>query len=191
MNKLKIISITLLCLALTACASGRWECQVKTGPGGKGVEGGCKVEGVWYQQAMNFLRPSINMLAESMGFTYEEWSSSDFSDFSLGVNSSSVSIKNNTVQVVVYQGSSEIGRNSFSVYRQGNSYYFSNPSSVKNWAYNFIDIADYTDVEFDLEKSSSGTVTVSAKENNVTKASASVYYPGQAHCDGPICYEEK
>ena len=189
MNKFKIIFIAILSLTLTACSSsGKWSCQVQTNSGGP--SGGCKIEGVWYQQAMNFLRPSINMLAESMGFTYEDWSSSDFSDFSLGVNSSSVSIKNNSVKVLVYQGTSLIGSKSFAVYRQSNDYFFSNPSSVKNWAYNFVDIADYTDVEFDLVKSSSGTVTVAAKENNVTKASASVYYPGQAYCDGPICYEE-
>lgn len=131
------------------------------------------------------------MIAETMGYTYEDWSSSDFSDFSLGVNSSSVSIKNNSVKIVVYQSSSQIGSKSFSVYRQSNAYYFSNPTSVKSWASNYIDIADYTDVEFDLVKSSSGTVSVTARENNIPKASATTYYPGQAYCEGSICYEEK
>jgi hypothetical protein len=187
MNKFKVILIAILSFTLTAC-SGVWSCGAQTGPAG--TTGGCKVQGVWYQQAMNFLRPSINMLAESMGFTYQDWSSSDFSDFSLGVNSSSVSIKNNSVKVLVYQGASLLGSKNFSVYRQSNDYFFSNPSAVKDWGYNFVDIADYTDVEFDLVKSSSGTITVGAKENNVTKASASVYHRRQGYCDNGICYEE-
>lgn len=131
------------------------------------------------------------MLAESLGFTFEDWSTSDFSHFSLKVNDSTVSVKNNIVNVVIYQDSAEIGNKSFTVYRQGDQYYFSNPTSVKNWAYNFIDISDYVDVEFDLIKNSAGTVSIAAKENNVTKASASTYYRGTAYCDGPICYEEK
>lgn len=139
---------------------------------------------------MNFLRPSVNMLAETMGYTFEDWSSTDFSDFSLRVNGSTVSVKNDEVQVLVYQGGAQIGAKSFSVHRLNDDYYFSDPSSVKNWAYNFVDVADYTDVKFDLEKQSSGVITVAAVENNISKASASTYYKGEAYCEGSICYEE-
>src|SRR5690554_7648233 len=81
---IKVITIVLLCAVITGC---KWyirsECNI---PGPCKIEGG--VEGTFQAQLMRELRPITEMLAQSMGFTYEDWAALDPSDFALTVQGS-------------------------------------------------------------------------------------------------------
>lgn len=192
MSPIKLISAVAIVSSITACStSGTWSCEIGSVGGGK-PSGSCRIEGVWYREAMNFLRPTVNMLAETSGYSFTDWSNSDFGDFSLRVNDSTVKIRNENVVVKVFSGASIIGTKTFKVKRSGNVYRLANSDTAKNWALNFLNSADYVEVDYSIEKSAPGLVTISAQEKGTTKASASIHYKGGGSmCRGSVCYKER
>lgn len=159
---IKVITIVLLCAVITGC---KWyirsECNI---PGPCKIESG--VEGTFQAQLMRELRPITEMLAQSMGFTYEDWAALDPSDFALTVQGSYAN--SNSASVTVMSGNQSIGSSTFALNNVGGTYTFANPNSVKAWSQQFVDLADSIKVELMVVETD--TFSASIKENGITRA---------------------
>ncbi|NWO06680.1 MAG: hypothetical protein HLX50_13615 [Alteromonadaceae bacterium] len=170
-QSVKFIIIVLLCVVITSCKwYVRGECNV---PGPCKVEGG--VEGTMQAKLMRELRPITEMLAQSMGFTYEDWVALDPSDFAFTVQGSYAT--STSASVTVMSGNQSIGSSTFALNNVGGTYTFANPNSVKSWSQQFTDLADSIKVE--LMVAQTDTFSTSIKENGISRATYTHAPPNQ------------
>lgn len=178
MNKSKIFKIIFVVFMCSTVAGCRWyvrgTCDVP-GPSCQ-VEGG--IEGSFQAKLMRELQPLAEMLAQSTGFTYEEWSALDPSDFSLTVQGSYVTAE--SAKVVLLDGSYEVAQSTFQVNNVGGTYTFATPSQVKQWSEQYVHLADSVRVE--LQVADTGSISTSLNERGSARASttfgSSVTDPG-------------
>lgn len=185
----KLAGVIAVSTSLVGCASsGSWKCSIEGGPSQEPVAK-CEVSGTWEMQAMRLIRPINTMLAETIGYSFSDWQNSNFNDFAIKLDGVSSTIKNNTVIVKVYDGLNLLGSQSFTVVKVDGQYKFSAPDSVKQWAFNYIDLGSSVKLDFDIAHTDPGTVTVQAKHQNQIKASASAYLPSRSSTSPPIYNE--
>lgn len=194
MKKTLILSIaSVAALSLSGCATTKGYCKVKGG-GDSGTTWECGVEGEIKQASI--FRPVLNLIASTGVFTYEDWSGFNAEEFTIKLDesSSTTNVNNNRVIVKVLSGDVVVGSKEFDVYKTGDSYRFSNPSSVKSWSQSFIDSAD--NVKIDFATSSTGiegaNTTISLEENGTTINGTSTTFQSVSYNnDGPGEWMEK
>lgn len=183
----KLITVLIATTSLSGC-NGYWKCGISSGSGGN--QAGCEIGGAFSMQAQKFIRPVNTMLAETLGYTFTEWESANFNDFSIKLEGAGTSIGGNKVTVIIYDGSSVLGSKVFDVYRTNGEYKFTSQALVKQWAYNYIDIGNKVEIDFDVQNTTAGNVSLQAKHQNTIKASSSAYLSSPPSKDIPLSAEQ-
>ncbi len=188
----KLASIVAISISLIGCSSTSsitWKCSIQGGPS-QDAMGQCEIGGKIDATISKLVRPINTMLAETIGYSFSDWESSNFDEFSIKVDGIDSTIKDNVVTIEVYEGSYVIGSKSFGVRKVNGDYKFVSPTSIKEWAYNFVDTGTDVKVDFDIQHVKAGDVVVQAKHKNVVKAAASIYLPARGHDNPPPINDE-
>lgn len=186
-----IITASLLItstLALSGCA-GRVYGEVnrqKTNEDGSVDRVVVGAEGTWGDQTM--LRTISEMIASLTGFSISDWNELDVSEYEIELDASFgtiATIEGNVATVSVFSSESIIGTQEFAVTQIGNKAKFSDPVAVKNWTYQFVDIADNVEVDIKTKSvnmtSQPADVQVKVRGGNLN-IDAHIRVPANSNC---------
>lgn len=179
-KKFIIPSIIISAATLYGCASSNVnvECTVSKESGQK-PSWKCSASGR-INAANNLLRRVSALVAETGIYTYDHYLAMDPTKYTIELAGTANSyIENNQATISVFDGTNLLGQKVTTLTKNGNIYKFADPQGVKNWAYNYIDIADKVDVKYKtVTTGSENDYTISnLKDSGVLKAAVTYAIP--------------
>lgn len=173
-------SIVISAVTLYGCAvsNATVECSVSQESGQK-PSWKCSASGR-INAANNLLRKVSSLVAETGIYTYEHYLAMDPSKYTIELSGTANSyIENSQATISVFDGTNLLGQKVTTLTKNGNVYKFADPQGVKNWAYNYIDIADKVDVKYNTVTTGSQNdyTTSNLKDSGVLKAAVTYAIP--------------